>query len=159
MQEYRSTREWPFHISSGGAVYKDENGQRTYAILFRGERFGKYGNSWHLPKGTLTSEETLEQCALREIREESGLEVAITAYLGAIHDAWHSEKEDRDIDKTTHYFLCRYISGNSSMMDQEHDELQWLPADQAKGKLSLTPKYEALIIERAEKYIDSLQNS
>lgn len=147
--EYRATRDWPFHVSCGGVIFRKEDGKTFYALLFRGDRFGQDSNTWHLPKGTLYSEETLEQCARREIKEETGLEVEIVAYLGSLHNVWYSKDENKNIDKITHYFLCRYLSGDSLSMDKEHDEVKWLEADQAMEKLALMPKNEDEIIERA----------
>lgn len=151
MSEYRAAKEWPYHVSCGGVVYREKD--RKYLLLFRGERFGRYGNTWHLPKGTLSSEETMENCALREIKEESGCEVEIIGYLGTIHDAWHSDEEDKDVDKTTHYFLASLLT-ESDKMDDEHDQVQWLRADEAREKLKLMPKNEAEIIDRAERFFN-----
>lgn len=150
MPEYKSTREWPYHISCGGAVYREREGKAEYALLFRKPRRGSAYDTWNLPKGTLHSDETLETCALREIREESGLEVAIEGYLGSLHGSWMDHVRGRFIDKTTHYFLCRYVADAADPMDDEHDRVDWASADEAIDKLGLAPKREAEIIRRAE---------
>lgn len=151
--EYRSTREWPFHISCGGVVYRLREGQPEFVVLYRSARRREGRETWHLPKGTLHSHETLEQCALREIREESGLEVEVEGYLGTLHGAWNDGATGRHIDKTTHYFLCRYLADHPDGMDREHDRVDWLPAAEAIRKLDLVPKREAEAIRRAERFL------
>jgi ADP-ribose pyrophosphatase YjhB (NUDIX family) len=160
--QYGRTKDWPFHISSGGAVYKEIEGSRRYAVLYRkpgshdkNSRQGYENNeSWNLPKGTLHHNETLEECTLREIKEESGLEAHILVYLGGFQAAWTSHN-GMDIDKVTHYFLCRWTDGDGSKMDSEHDELQWYSAEEAIQKLSQLPKREDEIIRRAENFINN----
>lgn len=150
MSEFRTTKEWPYAVSCGGAVYKIVDDQRYYAVLFRGESFGKYGNSWHLPKGHLDESETLQQGARREIAEESGLEVEFRHYLGALHSVFFHEKLHMQNDKIIHYFLCEY-KNELQKMDSEHDQVEWLTADEAIINLGKSPKNEEEIIERAEK--------
>src|SRR5690606_35946898 len=56
--------------------------ERARFLLLRRRDSGK----WTLPGGTLELDESLEQCALREVAEESGLEVEITQLIGAYSD-------------------------------------------------------------------------
>lgn len=153
-EEYRATERWPFHVSCGGVVYRRVSEGVEFAVLYRGERFKEYGmeDSWHLPKGTLSRQETLEECARREIQEESGLKVELEGYLGSRNHAWTSTK-GRFYDKTTHYFLGRQVGGDASAMDDEHDELQWLSGAEAVEKLARGPKKEEEIIKRAERLL------
>ncbi|MBI4057822.1 NUDIX domain-containing protein [Candidatus Microgenomates bacterium] len=153
MYEFRATKDWPYHVSSGGVVYKIENGIRKYALLYRKPDPKKDNfESWHLPKGTLSSDETLEECGLREIKEESGLDAVAEKYLGAIERAYVEPEAGWQVDRVVHYFLCKYRSGDSSQMDHEHDALEWCTAKEAIRKLWIHPKKENQIIERAEKH-------
>jgi 8-oxo-dGTP pyrophosphatase MutT (NUDIX family) len=154
MYEFRVTKEWPYHVSSGGAVYKVEDGVHKYAVLHRKPDSNKDKfETWHLPKGTLRSDETLEQGALREIREESGIDVEIEKYLGALHQTYFEEYPGWNVDRVIHYFLCKHVSGDGSLMDHEHDALLWCTVAEAIEKLKKHPKQENEIIERAEKYL------
>lgn len=140
---FRFNKDWPYHVSAGVVVF-DEG---RVAVLTRGkERFGK--DSWHLPKGTLNDNETIEDAAIREAKEESGLEVSLEGYLGATQQSWRNNQTGILIDKTTHYFLAQKLS-DLGEIDNEHDSLVWLGIDEAKQKLSLEPKQESHIIDRA----------
>lgn len=153
MYEFRVSGDWPYHVSCGGIVYKVEDGTRKYALLYRKpSRDNENRESWHLTKGTLRSDETIEQCALREIKEESGLDVEVEKYLGALHHVYFEENPGWNVDRVIHYFLCKYLDGDGSSMDHEHDALEWYTASEAMEKLKKHPKQENEIIERAEKY-------
>lgn len=151
-EEYGATRKWPFHISCGGAVYRQDEGRREYALLCRLPRHDEQNETWHLPKGTLHHDETLEQCARREIGEESGRNVSIGAYLGSLHGRWTMPSGKR-MDKATHFFLCRDVDATPEGMDAEHDRLEWFPPDVALEKLETEPKGEGEIIRRAEQWL------
>ncbi len=61
-KEYRFTKDWPYHVSGGGIIYRrDDNDIKVLVLVHHN---GKYD----IPKGTLHYGETLEQCALREMK-------------------------------------------------------------------------------------------
>ncbi len=152
--EYRSTPAWPYHISCGGVVYREGPAGREFALLVRhGGKRGSSADSWHLPKGTLSREETLEQAAGREIREESGLDVEVGAYLGAIHSRFTHPRRKHFIEKTTHYFLCQWTGGTAAM-DDEHDAVEWKSAPEALALLAQVPKQEGTMLERAAQWLE-----
>ena len=76
-------------ISSGGVVVFNN------AILL----LRKFNGDWVLPKGKVEQGEILEQAALREVSEESGVKGQIQQYLGEIH---YTYKENWDKDKLVH---------------------------------------------------------
>ena len=111
---------------------------------------GTHQNTWHLPKGRVEAHENLEQTALREIHEESGLTVTIKAYLGLYHNIF-TRNDGTPVDKTNHYFLCKLARLTFDPHDSEHDRLDWYSAAEAIQKLTLHPtKKEGEIIKRAE---------
>jgi 8-oxo-dGTP pyrophosphatase MutT (NUDIX family) len=155
MYEFRVTPDSPYHISAGGAVYKIEDGVRRYALLRSHHDVvdGSAGQRWNLPKGTMHSDETLEQCALREIREETGLDVELQTYIGAAHKVFTLDN-GWNLDRTVHYFVAQMVGGNTADMDDEHEELVWFTADEARRNLATNDiKREDRFVDRAEQYL------
>ncbi len=139
----------PYAITAGGVVYKLIDNTMSYLLLLRNDDPVTY----HLPKGTLHIDETLEECALREIREESGAETRLTAYLGATTDQF--TYKDTYFDKTTHYFAAEYIK-NVAAMDNEHDDSIWCSFDDAVAKLTKGVKQEQQFLKRCHNYINTI---
>lgn len=143
-------------MSAGTVTLRKLADDYEVALLHRGtEHFGE--ESWHLPKGTLHNGETLEHTALRETSEEAGIEVELLGYIGAIQQSWRNKHSGILIDKTTHYFVAKYVAEADKPMDHEHDDLQWLPVAEAKKKTNLEPKQEGVVIDRALEYLEKFR--
>ena len=126
--------------SAGGVVYKDEEGSLLFALCGR-TRAG----TWNLPKGTPDDGETLEQTALREVREETGLQVEIEAALGEV-EYWFTRSTER-FHKRVHFYLMGERGGSFDDHDPEFDVVEWFPAVQAVR--TLTFPSEADVVRRA----------
>ena len=107
---------------------------------------------WALPKGTPDSGETLEETALRETREETGLEVAIEGTISSIR--YYFVRGSTRFHKTVHFFLMRPIGGALELHDQEFDEVRWATIPEALALL--THATERSIVERAQTLIDGV---
>ncbi len=92
------------------------------------------GSSWTLPKGTPSDAETVEETALREVQEETGLEVKISAPVGAIE--YFFTQQGTRIHKTVHFFLMEATGGGLDKHDHEFDEVRWVPIEEARELLS-----------------------
>lgn len=153
---FRYDKDWPYHVSAGTVTLRKLDDGYEVALLHRGaENFGE--ESWHLPKGTLHNNETLEHTALRETSEEAGIEVKLLGYIGAIQQSWHNKQSGILIDKTTHYFVAKYVGKANKPMDHEHDDLQWLPVAEAKKKTNLEPEQEGVVIDRALEFLEKFR--
>lgn len=63
---------------------------------------------WCLPKGHVEPGESLQECALREVQEESGLtSIQVIEELGEVSYRFYQASTDRNISKTVYYFLMR----------------------------------------------------
>lgn len=102
---------------------------------------------WGLPKGTPEKGETREETALREVNEETGLEISIEQYIGGI-EYWFSMPNDgRRCCKKVLYYLMNPTGGDISLHDHEFDYVQWLPGEEAVR--TLTYQNEVGIVEEA----------
>ncbi len=93
-------------VSAGGVVYREVDGNIQAVLCGRSDPV-----LWSLAKGTPDPGETLEETALREVREETGLEVELDSTIGAI-DYWFADRQfDVRYHKTVHFYLdggCRW---------------------------------------------------
>lgn len=127
-------------VSAGGLVYR--LGEAGLEIVICGRR---EENLWGLPKGTPDKGETVEETALREVREETGLDVEIEDKLGDI-SYWFTRPGVR-YHKTVHHYLMRPTGGDTSRHDHEYDAVEWASADEAMRRLSYAN--ERMMVEKA----------
>ena len=90
--------------------------------------------AWVFPKGTPDPGETIEQTALREVREETGLDVEIVRTIGTM-EYWFAVPGER-VHKIVHFFLMRPLGGDVSRHDREYDDVRWVPASEARRMLT-----------------------
>jgi 8-oxo-dGTP diphosphatase len=111
--------------AAGGVVVRDVNGVLEVVVVHRPAY-----DDWTLPKGKAHRGESDEDCALREVEEETGLrcerghEVASSSYLDAA-----------DREKVVRYWLMRPTDG-VLRPTREVDEARWVPYDEADRILS-----------------------
>ena len=131
--------------SAGGIVVRFDEGVPSLVVGAR--RRDRDLLTWTLPKGTPNAGETREQTALREVAEETGLEVRITDVLDSI-EYWFVQRGTR-IHKTVHYYLMEPTGGDLSAHDHEFDQVRWVPFDQAASLLTFETE-RALVAKAAE---------
>jgi len=124
--------------SAGGVVVSAELDRPSLVVGMR--RRGRDGVTWTLPKGTPSPGETTEQTALREVGEETGLEVRIVAPLPSIEYAFI--QDGTRIRKTVHYFLMEPTGGDLSRHDHEFAAVRWVPFSEAGALLSFQTERE-----------------
>ena len=113
-------------VSAGGVVCR--NGEVGIEVLLCGRNSPPI---WALPKGTPEPGETREQVALREVSEETGLEVQAETFIDSI-DYWFVRPPDGvRCHKTVFYYLMSATGGDISQHDQEFDYVRWFSAGEA----------------------------
>ena len=129
--------------SAGGIVIRSIDGV-PHLVAGRRRRAGN-GVTWTLPKGTPNPHETLEETALREVAEETGLRVRLMAPLDAIEYTFVQGRAR--IHKTVHYWLMEPVGGDLERHDHEFEEVRWVPFGEAPALLTF--ETERALVERA----------
>jgi len=96
------------------------------AVIGRPSRHGQM--MWSLPKGHIELGESLQQAAVREIAEETGITGTVLAALGRTR--YWFRAGDRLVHKTVHHYLLQYHQGALSTDDHEVAEVAWVPLDE-----------------------------
>ncbi len=130
-------------FSAGGVVMRD--GQHGPELVLGLHRTDRRRATWTLPKGTPAGKETAEETALREVAEETGLEVRILGTIGDIR--YRFVREGQRIDKTVHYYLMEATGGDLSDHDHEFDEVRWFPLGEAEAVMRFATERD--IVARA----------
>jgi 8-oxo-dGTP pyrophosphatase MutT (NUDIX family) len=139
--------------SAGGLVVDLNELPRRAAVIARLNRAGRL--EWCLPKGHLEQGETLEQAAIREIAEETGIQGRVVDRLGTIH-YWFSV-EGRRVHKQVHHYLLEATGGALSTAgdpDQEAVEVAWVSLDDL-GRTLAFPNERRIVREASARLADS----
>ena len=112
--------------SAGGVVYRKTGSKIEFLIV---QHSGHH--RWVLPKGWIEKGEKKEETAVREVKEEAGVEAEIKDYLGEC-TIFYTDPQKEKVRKTSHFFLMEYKSGDS---EKDHgwevENTQWLVAKEA----------------------------
>ena len=96
-----------------------------------------------LPKGHPDGSETAEAAALREVREETGVEGEVVRKLGDVR-YWY-QRQGRRVFKLVSFFLMEYRSGDLADHDDEVEEACWMPLAQAARSLTYAGEREMVV--------------
>src|SRR5215472_8099268 len=161
MERYRTIRAY----SAGGVVFRlvpqrstedsdttnEQSGGRdirdvSIEVVLVGR---SHAGIWALPKGTPEPGETIEQVAVREVQEETGLKVRLISYIGSI--TYSFVRGQIRYHKQVRHFLLEAIGGDTSLHDHEYDVVRWFPLAEACRRL--TYQNEAHILYQAEEIL------
>jgi 8-oxo-dGTP pyrophosphatase MutT (NUDIX family) len=131
----------PLVESAGGLVCND-----SHHILLMFKR-GK----WDMPKGRIEEDGTKEECALREVHEETGLNIKKLSIKGKLVSTWHTTRHNNvRYLKKTHWYLMDYDGEDDDTSPQVEEgiiECRWV-------HLSDLPEYRELLRPRINYVID-----
>jgi 8-oxo-dGTP pyrophosphatase MutT (NUDIX family) len=111
-----------------------------------------HSGMWALPKGTPRTGETIEQVAVREVQEETGLQVQLITYIGVV--SYTFIRNQVRYFKQVRHFLFEAIGGDIALHDAEYDRVAWYPLPEA-FRLMTYPN-EANILSHAESILQRL---
>ncbi|MFJ8910654.1 NUDIX hydrolase [Amycolatopsis sp. NPDC102389] len=137
--------------SAGGLVVDAE--RANAALIGRLDRHGRL--LWSLPKGHIEDGETVEQTAVREVKEETGISAQVLQPLGTI-DYWFVA-ERRRVHKTVHHFILESTGGELSDEDVEVTEVAWVPLAELETKLAYSD--ERKLVRKAKELFAQQQHT
>ena len=112
----------------GAIIYKTENHIRKY-LLIRG--VGIYQGYYGFPKGHVEAGETEQDTAIREVKEETGLDIVLYDDFRTV-DEHALAREGRPNDRKTNvYFLAECPAQEPVMQKSEVSEIVWMDYDEA----------------------------
>jgi 8-oxo-dGTP diphosphatase len=118
------------------AVIRDRAGR--ILLLRRHPRANSFGGTWELPGGKVNARESFDVGLLREVREETGLEVALKALVGA------SETSLRNRRIVTLFFRAEARAADCVQLSGEHDDFCWAPPARI-SRVSLNPQVRGFL--------------
>lgn len=129
-----------FEFSAGGIVLlrqpaDQDKSLKSKILVLVGQHSQHHG--WVFPKGIIGDHvkgEKKEETAIREVEEETGIKAKIIKSLLPV-TYWYVF-EGKKIKKTVYYFLMEYVSGDIKNHDFEMENVEWLPIDEVKEKLT-----------------------
>ena len=135
-------------VSAGGVAFRQVD--KSYEIA---PISVKPGGRWQLPKGIIDTGETPEVTALREVREEAGIETKLLEKIETIEYWYYGTKKGERVrfHKFVHFFLLKYTGGDVNDHDHEVIEARWVDAKTAIEMLAF--KNEKATIEKAIKML------
>jgi 8-oxo-dGTP pyrophosphatase MutT (NUDIX family) len=127
-------------VSAGGVVYRREDGDLEVLLAARRTRRGDL--AWGLAKGGIERNESIEDAAVREVLEETGIEAKIEHSLGDTR--YFYVWDDVGVRKVVHFFLMRAVGGNTQDHDDEMEDVRWFPLDRALKRAAYRGEREVL---------------
>jgi 8-oxo-dGTP pyrophosphatase MutT (NUDIX family) len=122
--------------SAGGVVVRD--GQVLAIVPTR--RAADGARVLGLPKGHVDPGESELEAAIREVREEAGVEVELVAELGEVR-YWYS-RGGHAVPKSVIFYLFKYVSGDPADHDDEVEDARWMALEEAGRALSYAGERE-----------------
>lgn len=132
-----------FERSCGAIVYRKSHGN-TEILLIKHLRSG----CWSFPKGHIEDGETETQTAVREIKEETNIDISIddTSFRETVVFS-----PRRDTKKEVVYFIGRALSMNAVPQEDEISEIRWVEIGAAPSRL--TYDNDKIIVNKARAYL------
>ena len=135
-------------ISAGGVAFRHIGSEIQMTIVSV-----KPSLRWQLPKGIVDPGETPQVTAVREVREEAGVETELLRLIETIEYWYQRVQYGKRIryHKFVHFYLLQYQSGDVENHDHEIEELRWVSFEDATRLLAF--KSERNVVEKAREIV------
>jgi 8-oxo-dGTP pyrophosphatase MutT (NUDIX family) len=141
-------------VSAGGVAFRWRDSQPEVAIVLMKPKL-----RWQLPKGIVDPGESPQVTAIREVREEAGVETDLLKLIETIEYWYRSVKYGKPVryHKFVHFYLLKYRSGDVADHDHEVEEARWVSPEEALKLLDF--KSERDVVEKAREMIAELRDN
>ena len=129
-------------ISACAVIAADEH---EVLLMYEGDM--PYHEWWVLPGGYVRPDETVEQAAIREVKEETGLDVASTKLLGLYDDLYYEK------DEPINHIIVAYnveIVGGRIIFSKEATAYKWLPIKEALSVPDIPNVFKRILQDAAK---------
>jgi 8-oxo-dGTP diphosphatase len=139
-------------VSAGGVAFRWQNSNLETVIVSVKPKL-----RWQLPKGIVDPGESPEDAALREVREEAGIETERLELIDTIEYWYRSVRRGKPVryHKYVHFYLLEYRNGDVADHDHEVAEARWVSFEEALALLDF--KSEREVVEKAHAMIAALK--
>ena len=118
-------------VAAGGMVIDRDDAGSVRVLVVHRPRY----DDWSFPKGGVKRDEAIEAAALREVKEETGIECRIVNDLASVRYRYKTGS-GRLRPKVVHYFLMEPVAGNPLANEDESDKVEWVDYEEAMRRLS-----------------------
>ena len=139
-------------VSAGGVAFRWRDAEPEIAIVSVKPKL-----RWQLPKGIVDPGESPQLTAVREVREEAGVETELVKLIETIEYWYRSLKYGKPVryHKFVHFYLVKYKDGDVVNHDHEVEESRWVSFDEALELLDF--KSEREVVEKAREMVRELE--
>ena len=136
-----------FEYSAGVIIYTVKNGRRYYLFL-------KHNGWLDMPKGHIEKGETAEEAALRETKEESGIDAILLPHFRHDVNYWFMRGKQKVKKKVT-FFIAKVPNDIKVKVSWEHEGYEWVDLEKHGEKLKF--KDQVQLIKKANAYVNKLE--
>jgi len=115
--------ELPIIIAAGGLV---RNSKDEILLIYR-------RGFWDLPKGKLDAGESIPDCAIREVQEETGLKsIELGPFICTTTHAYYDKWLSKEVEKQTHWYAMLSLANETLVPQTEEDieKIEWVPVNE-----------------------------
>lgn len=138
-----------FEFSAGGVVFRKHQNKVDILMV----QHGGYSHHWSFPKGHIGDKiegESKEEAAVREVKEETGIDAVLVRELTPI-EFWYSRDGEKR-KKKVYFYVMEFRGGDFKKKDFEMQKVVWIPIELVEKKVTHTSDKEMFL--EAKKYIE-----
>lgn len=117
-----------------------ENDKGEILLIKRGKNPDR--GTWDSPGGGMEAGETLDECGIREVKEEANLDVEIESFIGA------DEVIDDEHGRAVIIYLRGRLLGGELKAGDDAEEAKWIPKSELDSLTNLRPLFRKVVLKK-----------